>query len=775
MPGDQQRYKRMMSQGHSAAWDQEWGKAVGYYRQALEEFPDSIQAIISIASAYFEMGDFDAALDEYRKVIVRSPNDILVLEKIARIFEIQGHYKAGAETSLRVAEVHLKNGDTNKAVENWQRTIRLSPNNLKARMRLANQYEATAQLQPAVAELIVIASLFQHEGEKTRALDTLQHALKLQPKNLEAQQALGLLRANQFLPLPDVKRIRREALPIQERQLTQLEAPVEKASEARSPIAAAEKNAIAALAAMIFEGDAIVSTARDVRNLQDIALGTGPLNRVQQDQTRITLHISQAVDLQARGHRRQAAEELERAIAIGLDQAAAFFDLGILFEREGKLDQAIRNLQTSVKHADYALPSRLMIGRILLRQERLHESAIQYLEAIRLADMLSVPEDKQLALMQAYEPRLEAFANESNPEIQGKLVKSVEKLLNQDHWLDKVKQLRQQLPEQTKGLPPLPVVDLITEMQGSQVVDMLTNIHDLTRRGYYRIAMEEAFIAIEFAPTYLPLHTFMGEILIKQDRLSEAITKFNTVARAYSARGEADRSVDLFRRITRMAPLDLSTRQRLIEQLTASGKVEDTVQEYLELGDVYYRLAELDKARETYQRALNLSQQAKVPSEWMIEILHHLADIDLQRLDWKQAVKIFEQIVRIDPGDRKASIGLVDLYFRLMNDKAALAALGNYVAYLNRQGLQHEILETLENLVANNPEQVPLRRTLAEQYQLAGNHARAIEIWDDLGNQLLNDRDIPGARQAIEAILALNPDNAADYRRVLENLNGDRL
>ena len=359
--------------------------------------------------------------------------------------------------------------------------------------------------------------------------------------------------------------------------------------------------------------------------------------------------------------------------------------------------------------------------------------------------------------------------------MQGKLVKGVEKLLNQESWQDKLVQLRQQLPEQPQGLAPLPVVDLITEMKGSHVVDMLTNIHDLTRRGFYRIAMEEAFIAIEYAPTYLPLHTFMGDILVKQDRLTEAITKFNTVARAYSARGEAERSIDLFRRITRMAPLDLSARQRLIEQLTASGKVEDTVQEYLELGDVYYRLAELDKARETYQRALNLSQQAKVPSEWMIEILHHLADIDLQRLDWKQAVKIFDQIVRIDPGDRKASIGLVDLYFRLMNEKAALAALGNYVAFLNRQGLQHETLETLENLVASNPDQVPLKRTLAEQYQLAGNDARAIEIWDEVGNQLLNERDLPGARQAIEAILSLDPVNASDYRRVLENLNGDLL
>ena len=355
MPGDQQRYKRKMSQGHSAAWDQEWGKAVDCYRQALEEFPDSIQAIISIASAYFEMGDFDSALEHYRKVIIRSPNDILVLEKIARIFEVQGHYRAGAETALRVAEVHLKNGDTTRAVENWQRTIRFAPNNLKARKRLANYYESVQQLQPAVAEYLVIASLLQHQGDKVHAQETLQYALNLQPKNVEAQQALGLLRANQLLPLPDAKPLRREPLPITERRLPRLDAPAVQPVESKNPIAAAEKVAIAALAAMIFDSDTVISAKRDVRNLQDIAIGTGPLNLVQQDQTRITMHISQAVDLQARGHRAQAAEELERAIAIGLDHSAAYFNLGTLYEREGKLDSAVRCLQTSVKHADYAL------------------------------------------------------------------------------------------------------------------------------------------------------------------------------------------------------------------------------------------------------------------------------------------------------------------------------------------------------------------------------------------------------------------------------------
>ncbi|HUF38484.1 MAG TPA: tetratricopeptide repeat protein [Anaerolineales bacterium] len=761
-----------MSRGHSAAWDQEWEHAAGYYRQALEEFPESTQAQISLASAYFELGDYEAALGQYRAVVATSPNDILVLEKIAQIFEILGQRVAGAETALRVADVHFKRGDTAKALENWMRTIRLHPGNLRARSRLAIHFEKLNHLPQAVSHYIVIAGILQHQGSKEKAFEILKHAIKLQPSSAEANQALGLLRANQILPIPDVRSPRPEGTRAETiRTPAQLNPPTVDASPKLDPIAAAEKEALSILAGMLFEQDEKAGEGREGRDLHEITMGTGPLKSVHQEQTRILMHVGQAVDLQARGQTAQAAEELERAILTGLDHSAAHYELGAMFYQEGQMDQSIRSLQTAVKHPDFALPARLLLGRIYARQDRLHDSAVHFLEALRVADSLLVPTEKRDALLQVYEPLIDAYTNQNDAALNSRLARGIEQLLVQADWFEKLRKARRQLADQPDGLPPLPLVEVIVHLPGSRVVDMLSRIHELARSGYYRIAMEEAFSAIQHAPTYLPLHTLMGEMLMQQDRVPEAITKFNTVARAYSSRGEAARSIGLFRRITQLAPFDLSTRQRLIEQLTASGQIEETIQEYLELGDVYYRLAELDQARATYQRALNLSQQAQVPDEWMIEILHHLADIDMQRLDWTRATKIFEQITRIDAGDKKAALNLVDLQYRMLNETAALAALGNYVAYLNRSGRQPEALESLESLVANNPDQPAIKRTLAEQYQLVDNRQRALETWDEIAEQLLNDGDREGARFAVESILALDPPNLGEYRALLEKLS----
>ena len=219
------------------------------------------------------------------------------------------------------------------------------------------------------------------------------------------------------------------------------------------------------------------------------------------------------------------------------------------------------------------------------------------------------------------------------------------------------------------------------------------------------------------------------------------------------------------------ASLDLNARRRLIEQLTASGQIEATIQEYLDLGDVYYRLAELDKARDTYEKALKVAQQSNL-NNWTAEILHHTADIDLQRLDWRRALRQFKQIQSINPEDTKATLNIVDLNFRLGLDTDALTALGNFVDFMNRRRKQQEVIQMLEDLLQIDPDRLAIRRTLAGQYQLAGRDEDAVAQWDEVGNRLLEENDRDGALQAIRAIIQLNPPNLADYQLLLRELEG---
>ena len=255
MTGNQALYSDFMSQGHSAAWELEWHKAASFCQQALSEIPGDSRALSYLASAHFELQEFEQALGSYQKVAEASPDDPLPLEKIAQILEHQGRYKPGSEVALRAAEMHLRNRDIDKAIENWTRCITLNPEHLRARSRLAMTYEQLDRVPQAVNQYLVVASLLQHAGNKDKGIELIDHILEIMPDSAEAQQALGLLRANQPLPKPAHKtsKIGGSLIGRNREGSNLLDAPGDELSDDADPIADARQRALSVMASLMFE------------------------------------------------------------------------------------------------------------------------------------------------------------------------------------------------------------------------------------------------------------------------------------------------------------------------------------------------------------------------------------------------------------------------------------------------------------------------------------------------------------------------------------------
>ncbi len=73
-------------------------------------------------------------------------------------------------------------------------------------------------------------------------------------------------------------------------------------------------------------------------------------------------------------------------------------------------------------------------------------------------------------------------------------------------------------------------------------------------------------------------------------------------------------------------------------------------------------------------------------------------------------------------------------------------------------------------LLKERPTQGELRRRLAEVYLRAGQTAKAIEQMDQLADKQLDQGDTWGAIETLEAIIALEPPNADEYRQVLQQV-----
>ncbi|RME86784.1 MAG: tetratricopeptide repeat protein, partial [Anaerolineae bacterium] len=584
-----------MNEGHSAAWDQQWDKAAEAYRKALEEFPDHPKALSNLGLALYQLQRYEEALDVYRRMAQVAPEDPLPVEKIAQLSERLGNLKEAISASMQAADLYLKSRDIDKAIENWVRVTQLNPEHIRARSRLALAHERLGHIKQAIAEYLAIASLVQRTGNLEKAAELVNKALQLDPENQEARQAQSLLKAGQLLPKP--LRPKGGTGPIRMAQVKQLQPSAQGGQAALDPIAEARQKALTKLAEILFDYTDESESAQQRRGLQAIVRGTGQLSLQKMEQAKVVLHLSQAIDAQTRNQTSLAAEELEQALAAGFSHPALYFDLGLLRSQGERLESALRHLQHAVKHNDFALATRLLMGNICRRLGRLQEAAVHYLEALKLADAEVLPKESAEEVRQLYEPLIEAQKSQMDEDALHRLCDNIHDLLVRPDWQATLLKAREQLPQVSEDAPPLPLAEILIQAQSSRVLEAINRIHQLARAGHIRSAMDEAFQAISHAPTYLPLHTLIGDLLLQDNRTQDAITKFFVVAQAYSVRGEANQAIKLLRRVIQLAPMDLTARTRLIDLLIARGQVDDAIAEYLDLADIYYRLAELDMAR----------------------------------------------------------------------------------------------------------------------------------------------------------------------------------
>src|ERR1700690_683222 len=148
------------------------------------------------------------------------------------------------------------------------------------------------------------------------------------------------------------------------------------------------------------------------------------------------MHLSQAIDPQTRNQDGMAAGQQERALEAGFNHPALYFDLGYLRSTGDRLESAIRNLAHAVKHSDYGLGSRLVLGDILFKKGQMKDAALEYLEALKLADSFTVPPEQSDDIRQLYEPLIEAQHDQKDEEVNLNICNNIRGLLLRSDWRD---------------------------------------------------------------------------------------------------------------------------------------------------------------------------------------------------------------------------------------------------------------------------------------------------------------------------------------------------
>lgn len=760
-------FESAMQKGYSAAWDQKWDQAIAAYREALQHVPDEPNALTNMGFAFLQLDRLEEALRCYQRGAMLNPGDPVAPEKCGEIFERQGRLNEAAQTFLAVAEVHLKRRDVQKAIANWERVVRLTPDNLAAHSRLALANERIGQIKPAVLEYIEVARIFQRARDTDKAMAAATRAQQLDPEAPEAREALDRLRRG--VALPALERARAPGG-------SPFAAPVEPAApasggngtgRAASPLTQAVDLAIAQLAELLFEEDAELS--KSVGTVGALSFGLGrkggdPVRRAQANK-----FLGQALSSHTSEDIPAAIKQYESALNTGLESPLASFALGALHLQQGRRADAIKWLKPAVAHAVVGLGALYGLGQAQHQQGQHREAFDSLLEALKRLDQQHVEPSRRNSLDETYESLAEDLRR-AKPETLAPIINGMLQFLSGEGWLERVQQARQQLDAASADGQVTPLAELLAVPGASEMVDSLRRVETYIGQKLWGTAMEEAFFALTQSPTHLPVHVRMAEILTAENKVQAAIDKYAVVAETYRSRGELGRATRVVQQVLRLSPLDVSMRSWLIEMLVEQANIPEALQQFADLADTYYQLADLEAARTTYSDALILAEQNNAGIEWKVRMLHKIGDIDLQRLHWREAQSVYEQLKNLAPDDHSARATLIDLLFRLGQQRQALAELDAYVRHLLTNGRAGEAITLLEETLESQPDELTLVARLARLYQDTGRREDAINQYDQLGELQLQAGLAAQAKETIRTILALQPDDPSAYQRLLEEI-----
>ncbi len=744
MAGNRLRFDDAMQKANDSVWAERWDDAVKAYRRALAEFPDDVSALMGYAWALLNAKQMDDALTVYERLTGLNPSDPGPYERIAEICEKRGEMEKAAATYLEAGQRYRKQNLPVKMVASFEATVRIDPRNDRAWAELLKQYQQDKSIDKAVSAALWLAYLYQdaHHDWAIEICRQMQQFIQHDPR---IGQAMTALQSNR--PIPEPSRVSKQAA---ESAADAMEETVEE--DSGTPVDIARQRALAKLAESIFD--------EDKPQVQGLS------------QMEVDMLIGKAIDAQTRGDFQASQQSYERLLGAGVSMPSICFNLGLIYKEQMRFNDAIPLFEKSLSDPEYVLGSRFALGECFQAKGEFEPALRHFLEAIKVVDLATVQRAQVGDLLRVYEGLAQNLINQGRPERIQKLAGTLVGFLGQRGWEDEALKARQRLDGMARAGVVLSLGELISLSGSEDVLRSLALAQEYQRRHKVYSALEELFHAISKAPDYLPLHHLLATLFYDNGSVEEASEKLHTVARTHEIRGEVQLALATYQELLQLSPLDVAVLKRIIELLIKHGRIDEALQQYLEVADAYYQLAQPERAREAYNEAIRLAPRGTDHRQWEVRILHKLADLDMQRLDWLAAIKDYEEIVRVSPDDERAHLGLFRLYPRTGRPHLAVGALDKLIKRCLENQKADKALAILEDLIQEMSDNLPLRARAAQLYLNVGNRAKALEHLDVLGDLQMEAGQQDAAAKTIEAILALNPPNRQSYVDLYKEMTG---
>ncbi len=139
---------------------------------------------LAAAQKYLERGSLEKALIELQGAVKEDAKDTRTWLRMAEVHVRLGQNEKATEVYQKTVDLYVEQGFFQRAVAVYKNIIKLSPESVGARTKLADVYRQLGLFSDAIQQLEQAVALHLRAGEVTQALAALKQILELNPENV---------------------------------------------------------------------------------------------------------------------------------------------------------------------------------------------------------------------------------------------------------------------------------------------------------------------------------------------------------------------------------------------------------------------------------------------------------------------------------------------------------------------------------------------------------------------------------------------------------------
>jgi tetratricopeptide (TPR) repeat protein len=137
---------------------------------------------LAAAQKYLERGSFEKALAMFQQAVKEDAKDTRTWLRMAEVHVRLGQTDKATEVYQKTVDLYVEQGFFQRAVAVYKNIIKLSPDFVEARIKLADVFRQLGLLSDAVQQLEQAAALFQKANRIPEALAALKQIIEMNPE-----------------------------------------------------------------------------------------------------------------------------------------------------------------------------------------------------------------------------------------------------------------------------------------------------------------------------------------------------------------------------------------------------------------------------------------------------------------------------------------------------------------------------------------------------------------------------------------------------------------